>query len=235
MSFGISIDPLSWISGNEDRRLAEQQAAEQRNLNALDRQFEKEKFFWSQHSQRKQWQREDNRFQRLVADANKAGISVTTALGAGGSTPVSVGIPGHTGKRIAGNRIGRNGTGAIRAEMEFANQVTRKHAHDSALEQQFQADLAYWRSKQAETDYWKSQKDAPLPKKYTLYDDNTEEARKHISSGGYVIPTGASMELPESIGAYQYGVPYWKEENFMNFDPSRSRYPNRWDVNIVNP
>jgi len=214
LDIGQAAESLFDISGSQAR----QQAAidQQERWNRADRRFDREKFGWAQYQQRKSWTREDSRFQRMLADANKAGISLSTALGAGGATPTTVGIPGHSGTRVMGNQRGPSMRGAMAAEFAFANAMTKKMQHDSALEQQFQADLAYWNSKQAEQDYAKSSQNSPLPKKYLLYDNNLDEAQRHIRSGGFVIPNGASMELPESIGAYQFGVPYFKEENFLN-------------------
>lgn len=227
LDIGGLADSVFDFSGNQAR--ADKQIAAQETWNRATFGLDQEKFWDSQDRYRKEYDYRQNQFQNLVRDANKAGISISTALGASGSSPISTSIPGHSGKTVAGNSYAKNYSGKAMMDMDVIGQSQKTLMYNQALEQQFQADLAYWNSKQAELDYNLST-GSPYPKKYQLYDDNIDEARKWIKNGGFVVPHGASMELPESIGAYHFGKPYVTPEDLKQ---DLSDNPNRYKIGVM--
>lgn len=212
MAVDISFNPVSMITSayNSDRQdtLNRQSMHQSQEWNRMQHQLDlrKQRFAEQQYRDAKY----DNQYEKLVNDANKAGISITTALGSAGATPPSVGIPGQTTKRVSGNKH-NNITADV--QMKVINDAQAKLLQAQGVNAYHQASLNMWR---AANEKKKNQGigQNELPKKYDLYQDNTEEAKAHIRNGGFAVPSGASMELPESIGAYHFGKPYITEEDF---------------------
>lgn len=233
LSFDVGglLDDVFDFSGNQeraDKQLAQQDLYNQRSFN-----LDKDKFLYAKQRQTYEDKRADSALQRLAKDANAAGLSVASVLGTSGASPASVSIPGHTGARVAGNTFVPRFGNRVLADMQFKSANEKSRDRNSALEQQFNADIAYWNAKKAQQDYQiVEDKTGVLPKRYQLYSDNTQEAMDHIRNGGYVIPTGASMELPETLGAYEYGRPYIKEEDFLR-RIDQDQNPNRYNIGIM--
>lgn len=225
----LSIDLGSIAGAITGSRSAENALNEQRAHNRATNILEADKYRYSQGVYLDQKKREDNRIQRLVNDANKAGVSINTALGAAGSSPITAQIPGHTSKRVGGNA--NTISPSVVASLQKTSETQKSIENSTALEQQFRADIAYWDAKKRELEYNRSVDGSVYPKKYMLYEDNMKEAQEHIRRGGFVIPAGASMELPESIGAYQFGKPYATEEDFLQRMDERKN-PNRYKIGI---
>ena len=86
----------------------------------------------------------------------------------------------------------------------------------SSQDRLFSNQASYWNYKALnEHKKWQGAGDNQLPNRYDLYNDNTVQAMQHIGRGGFAMPAGASMELPEMIGAYNFSRPYAKEEQFL--------------------
>lgn len=215
---GFSLDPVGTadmmfdFSGNQAR--ADRQIAQQNVYNQISTQLDQKKYDFSRLQYLEGKRRDDNKLQRFVTDANKAGISISTALGANPSSPVQVSIPGH-GTRVAGTaktkqipRSNMQVTPQAAATEQTANITNRTRA---------EADLAFYRMLNEKAKWEQSRnpiQDIPeaLPNRYDLYLDNTIDAIRHYKQGGYVLPTGAQWELPQSMGAVEWARPYAKQD-----------------------
>lgn len=135
MPTSISIDPFSAVdsvfdlSGNQNRADRAYQSSEK--WNQIGHRFDREKFEFSKQQYRDQKLAQENRLQNLVKDAEAAGISVSTALGAAPASPVTVGIPGSTTKRVASNQYsnplaGSSSLQIAEATVRTNNAVARK-------------------------------------------------------------------------------------------------------------
>ena len=220
MSVGISLDPGQWIQSGKQNELAQNQYKQQEFWNEVSSARDRERLDFAKEQYRDarmdKWSR--NHMKKLVKDANEAGLSISTALGgASGSTPTTVSIPGQTTNRVLGNANTGGSKGALALSLQNAQQKSQLEnqlisSQDRLLSQQAQ----YWTYKALnEHKRWQGAGDNQLPTRYDLYEDNTSQAMEHIRKGGYVMPAGSSMELPESIGAYNFGRPYVKEEQFL--------------------
>ena len=212
---GLSLNPIQVLdsitdfSGNQAR--ADQQLQQQNTWNKYSHKLDQQKYWFSKQQYHEGKIRDDNKIQRLVKDANNAGVSISTALGANPSAPVQVSIPGH-GTRVAGTARAQPIPQA-QAQISPAQQ----HATVSQLNRdRADADFAFYRMLNEKARWEKSRADAhappeAYPNRYEFYTDNTKEAIKHYQNGGYVLPAGSSMELPESFGLYNYSRPYVKQ------------------------
>lgn len=223
--YGISIDPLGAadmlfdISGNQAR--ADRAYHQQNVYNQISTQLDRKKYDFARLQYIEGKRRDDNKLQRLVADANKAGISISTALGAAPSTPVSVSIPGH-GTRVAGTAKAKQ-MPSSNLQITPQDVVSMEQQSNITNRTKAEADYAFFRMLN-EKEKWEQsrakaqQGDIPenLPNRYQLYYDNTKEAIEHYQNDGYVMPTGAQWELPQTLGGYEYFRPYTK--------PGKSRY-----------
>lgn len=233
--FGLSFNPIGAIdaltdfSGNQSR--ADRAYADQAAYNQRSEQLDNKKYQFSREQYLQGMRRDDNKLQRLVADANKAGVSISTALGAAPSSPVQVSIPGH-GTRRAGTA---NAKAMPQSQMSInpnsEQTEAQKHLTVSALNQsRADADYAFYRMLNEKGRWEKSRADAnalpELPNRYEFYRDNTKEAIEHYQKGGYVLPSGASMELPETLGGYNYFRPYVKQNGKENHYKAEDYYYN---------
>lgn len=215
-----TLDTFFDISGNQRR--ADQQIAQQNQYNARANFLDEQKFHHSrlQYAEskaryRRQMERDDNKLQRLVKDANAAGISISTALGAPGSTPISAqipGMPGH-GTRVAGNAKQIDTSGLLKAQVQMGVAKSAQELEAFSYDinrKRFDSDFAFYRMLQ-EKAKWEASRNPEqpqLPNRYDLYRNNYDEAVEHVNKGGWAIPAGASMEMPETIGGYYFMKPY---------------------------
>jgi type II secretory pathway pseudopilin PulG len=206
----------SITSTDRANRQTAQANAMQNQINQASMRLDNEKFRYAKQRDRIQDEQYRTRLQTLLKDANAAGIPISTALGAAGSPPTSVSIPGHSTQRVAGT--GRTINPDI---MPYLQQIGNAYAAkktendlirdtNAAFESGHNAAYAHYRMLNEQYLYNQNinRKPEGMPKKYDLYIDNTQEAINHIKAGGFAIPAGASMEMPEAIGAYHFGKPY---------------------------
>ena len=236
MDFGVSMNPLASIQAqfNADRNydLQRQQMNQQTQYNQRSEQLDNKKYHFAREQYLEGMRRDDNKLQRFVQDANKAGVSISTALGAAPSTPVQVSIPGH-GTRRAGTAAQKQNVdmGSVNMQIgtkrnETALQTDIHNLHRTRAD----ADYAFYRMLKEKQDWERSRGPAvpeTPPNRYELYTDNTKEAIKHQQSGGYVMPTGAQWELPQSMGGYEFSRPYWKPgDEKPSYDAEQHYYNN---------
>ena len=174
--------------------------------------------------------RQDNQLQRMVTDANKAGISISTALGAQQQAPVQVSIPGHGTRRA--------GTAAQRANVDMGDVTMRTQIRNA---QQIQLDTNMVNKSKADADTafydmllkkqeWEKSRNPSvpeLPNRHYLYYDNTKEAIEHYNSGGYVRPAGAELEMPFIETYYETFNPRLRpSERDLKYDAEQYYYNN---------
>lgn len=233
----LSLNPFQMIQDqyNADRAYdtARSQNARQEVWNQLSHELDTKKYLFSKQQFYEGNLRQDNQIQRMVNDANKAGVSLSTALGAAPSAPVSVSIPGHGTRRV--------GTASARAPSmqgapEFTIDMQQQQSEQNnniTNRTKAEADLAFFKMLN-EKHKWEQNRanalhgDVPdqLPNRYELYTDNTKEAINHHRSGGYVMPTGAQWELPQTMGGYEFSRPYWKQNGNPAYNAEDYYYNN---------
>ena len=228
--FGININPVAAadmlfdISGNQAR--ADRAAAETARLNNMSIRAEQKRQFFAEQQWRDQKEMHRTRFQTLKADAEKAGMTVHQALGGAGSVPTGVSIPGQ-GSRIAPDARTKELGNIMQLSIAKREHAGGEIAQNQIFESSANAAYAHYRFLNEQMRYNEAINKDPerLPNKYDLYNDNTQEAVDHVRRGGFALPAGSSMELPQHIGGYQYYSPFmggyrYKEEDFPQVDTS---------------
>lgn len=102
IDYGINLNPVSAVdsildfSGNK-RRAEEQRARDNARADRYERREVLDRL-WNQQQYFESLRRDDSKLQRLVKDANAAGISPMAALGGPGAAPTNISIPGQGGR-----------------------------------------------------------------------------------------------------------------------------------------
>lgn len=216
MGLDIVLDPIGTLdavfdfSGNQAR--ADQQIAYSEEQRLLDNQYRARQERSYEQNLARERQRQDEYLQRLAVDAQKAGISLLSALGNPGATPMSLGMPSGQGGRVAGT-YKRTPLPAMKAAYSVGQKYDEADRYHGARLTQNQADYWYWKSKQVEGNFNSSFGNDPDPKGeypslYIKAIDNSEEAMKWYEDGYWPANNPMlNLEYPESIGGYYYAKP----------------------------
>lgn len=170
--------------------------------------------------------REDNRLQRLVADARKAGISPLAALGAGGAYPNTFQIPSYT--PVTG-RVGGTYQRNAQAIMQIQLGNLLEKQSEETQYQKFATMEQYYRALMAQDEWTDKRYDRALGGRpvdlFVPINDNSEFLRqKYGNDVRYGLNPDLNMEYPESVGGY-----YWTRENILpNPEGTLNNSPNNW-------
>lgn len=221
MPVNLSIDPVAAadavfdISGTQSAN----RRAEARNeyWKQMDYRMDADKWRTSQLWRIEDQKRADSSLQRLINDAQKAGISPNAALGVGGSAPISAQIPMGQGGRASGTYQRRSPFESI-ASMSIA----AKSASDIALSKKYEAEAfaAHWRGMNEQAEFFTPTKLPPipgqeprssLPNLYIPVNNNYDEA---VNMGFPVLNPDLNFEMNESVGSYYFFKP--RPEGYLN-------------------
>lgn len=103
---GLSLNPLSILdpifdlSGDQEARDTSMARSEEQRR--LDNAWRRNQEYRRQAERTQDQIRDDAKLQRLVSDAQKAGIGVNAALGGGVQSPMSISVPAGQGGRVHG-------------------------------------------------------------------------------------------------------------------------------------
>lgn len=206
---GVSLDigsltggVLGYKSADKDRQ-AQQYWNQQNQLSSTN-----------QFNESLSWQKEQyydkTKMRRLVEMAKGAGISPLAALGMGGSAPTSASLSPTRPGRVAGNLSSQAFKGM--AVLQFRQQKARttiEEAKADAASNIVQSikyptgntvSVGKIKPDQVMVPGHSLEPEVPPPL-YEFYSDNTPQAVRMRLNGYVPMPSGANMELPESIGA----------------------------------
>lgn len=202
VALNLGINPLDWFDDSADKAYA---SAEHQRI--VDNRFRNRQFQESDKRYRTGLQREDNRLQRLMMDARKAGISPLAALGAGGASPANITVPVGQGGRAAGRYQRKSG---LEASIS-ANVIKQSEINTQA--EFYRKELLRMQAQNAYYD-WQRKLDRdfldPVTGKdfYTRWNWNYDQAQKWHQEGYVVLPDPQSgIEMPETLGLGYWTAP----------------------------
>lgn len=223
----LSIDPVSVIdsmfdiSGNQARANAQYQASETQRY--YDNQWRMQQENRRRYEWRKEHDRADTYLQRLVEDAQKAGISPTVALGGSGYSPAMINVPSGQGGRVSGT-YQRMSLPEARISASLVNKakIDELASYHGARGISADADYKRLQAENLRNEFKQKWNRDGTPKMsgrgslYVPFVDNIDEAKTWYDQG--LVPMlnpDMNVELLETVG-----TGYWLRPRGETFEPA---------------
>lgn len=211
MGINVNFNPADPFGKKQDK-LNERNWQASESQRALDNSWRTKMYWEDLRRYQKSIDRDDNKIQRLAADARKAGVSTMAALGGSAQSPAHISMPAGQGGRVSGNYQRNSG-----AQLSLTMDMLKKSKYEANIEElKYYSLLADVRSKNRR---WNQEIGLLPPDEKNVYieaNDNYEQATQWIKEGKFVaVNPDLNLEMPESVGGYYFAKP--RPEGWLNY------------------